>query len=212
MKSLSLLCLLGLSLGLLSCDKMEAPPFSAAPESGEREESIPVIFQSKDILPGSKEAYFSSTWKNDIPRSIAHDIPSMDKEARGAYSYLGAARVFKSICRFDLPEWVEPIKGVFSVSMRRSGPVRHSTAEYTIDPARRAELEKLIVEATEAETAHRHKLVFVTQPIYGEQSSARFASFEHNPAEKVKERTYILLKDDGTITLRVSRGPVGWDD
>lgn len=209
MKSHSLLCLLLLSWGLLSCDKKATHPSATAPKPEKRVESIPLKFQSEEVLPGSKEVYSSPIWENDIPLSIAHETPSMDKKARGVYSYLGSARVFKSICGFDIPEWVEPIKGDFSVSLRRSGAVRLSTVEYKIDPARRAELEKLITEANAREFPQRTPVIFYPST---SQVGARVGYISFKPDGKVKESMAARLEEDGTVVLMASQGPVGWDD
>lgn len=203
------LCLFLLSWSLLSCDNKEISPSVSVPEAGEKTEPIPERFRSMDVLPGSKEDMARYVKPGETPRLLAHDVAPLDKEARGAYSYLGAARVFKSICGFDLPEWVEPLKGSYSVDIRRRGPVRHSNVEYKIDPARRSELERLIVEASKSAFPQRHQITFVpSSSLVG----ARVGPVAFESDGKVKESMAVRLEADGKVVLRASRGPVGWDD
>jgi hypothetical protein len=209
MKSSSLLFLLLLPLGLLSCDKKGArlPTVAAKPE----EKEVPTLskFQSREVLPGSRDNFSRPNRPQDTPKSLAHDTPSMDKKARGSYSYLGAAREFKAICGFNLPDWVEPLKGGFSVFHSGGGFVRQSTLEYKIDPARRAELEKLIAEANAREFPQRAPVIFHSTSGPAVSSGAHI---DFKPDGKVKESMAVRIDEEGIVTLRASLGPVGWDD
>jgi hypothetical protein len=208
MKSHSLLCLLLFSWGLLSCDKKEPRPLTAASKSEETEAPIPLKFQAGKLPSGSQEDYDRYVKAGGDP-SIADDIPPLDREVTGVYSSLGAARVFKAICGFDIPNWMKPLKGNFFVSIRKSGSVRQSWLEYKIDPARRAELEKLITEANTREFPQRHPVKFYsgTSPAV---SSSAYIDFK--PDGKVKESMAVRIDEEGIVTLRASLGPVGWDD
>jgi hypothetical protein len=208
MKSYSLFYLLLLSYGLVSCDKKEASSSTAASRSEEKEAPIPIKFQSKKLPPGSQEHYDRSVKAGGSP-SIAHDIPPLHREARGVYSTLGAAKEFKALCGFDLPGWVEPLKGNFNISMRKSGAVRQSILEYKIDPTRRAELEKRIAEANAREFPQRYPVIFVQS---SSQPGARVGSIGVIPNGKVKESMAVRIEEGGTVVLIASRGPVGWDD
>ncbi len=212
MKSQSLLCLLLLPWILLSCGKKEdssiAKENSSGGEAGQDIAPLSSRHQSKKLPPGSQEDYDRYVKAGGGP-SIAHDNPPLDREATGVYSSLGAARVFRSICGFDIPEWVEPLKGNYFVDIRRHGPVRQSWLEYKIDPARRTELEKLITEANAREFPQRHPVKFYSgsNPAV---SSGAYIDFKSDG--KVKESMAVRIDEEGIVTLRASRGPAGWDD
>lgn len=215
MKPEFLLCLLLLPSSLVCCRKKE----TSHPATGESsraagvepiDHGIPPAskYKSERLPRGSQEDYDRYVKAGGTP-SIAHDTPPMDKMASGIYSYLGAARQFKAICGFDLPDWVEPVKGNFTVSIRNSGAVRQSWLEYRIDPARRAELERLISEANARQFPQRHPVEFVQS---SSQPGTRVGFIDFKPDGNVKERMGATLEEDGTVTLRSSRGPVGWDE
>jgi hypothetical protein len=203
--------LLLFSWGLVSCGKTKDPSPLKENSSGAGEDIAPLSsrYQSKEVLPGSREVFERDVRPGQTRRTLAHATPSMDKDSLGNYSYLGAAREFKAICGFDLPDWVEPREGNFTVSVKRSGPVRHSWLEYQIDPARRAELEKLITEANAREFLQRHPVKFYSG---SDPAVSSGAYIDFKPDGKVKESMAVSIDDKGTVTLRASRGPVGWDD
>jgi hypothetical protein len=215
MRSNLLPFLLVLSWGLVSCDKTKDPFPSKENSSGAKagQGIVPQSsrHQSKEVLPKSREVFERNVRPGQMRRTLVHDTPSMDKDSLGNYSYLGAAREFKAICGFDLPDWVEPREGNFTVSVKRSGPVRHSWLEYQIDPARRAELEKLITEANAREFLQRHPVKFYSG---SDPAVSSGAYIDFKPDGKVKESMAmaVSIDDKGTVTLRASRGPVGWDD
>lgn len=202
-----------LSCFFVSCGKRRStvtPPSSSSAEvTSSLGAEIPSQYESLEVLPGDKAVFDRPVDPGQMPRTLVHDTPSMDKQSWGNYSYLGAAKAFKAICGFTPPEWVKPLTGTFYVSLRKSGTVVQSVLEFQIDPEKRTDLEKLIVEANAREFPQRLPVIFYSgsnPPV----SSGAYIDFKADG--KVKESMAVAIDEKGTVTLRASRGPVGWDD
>lgn len=102
---------------------------------------------SPDVLPGSAKILKARLHPNDPPAFLAHDTPALDRRAKGAYSYLGAAREFRNLCGIDLPDWLTPKKGGYHVSRSGKSFRCSSTLQFKIDPQRRDELKQLLSQA-----------------------------------------------------------------
>lgn len=170
---------------------------------------MPSKYESMEVLPGDKEIFSRPVEPGQMPRTLIHDSPLMNRQSWGNYSYNGAAKAFRTICGFNPPDWVEPLKGTFSVSIRRSGSVVQSLLEFKIDPARRSELEKLIVESNAREFPQRWPVIFYSDSSIPDSSGA-YIDFKADGKEK--ESMAVRIDEKGVVTLRASRGPVGWDE
>ncbi len=101
---------------------------------------------SIDVLPANAEMLKRPITPNNPARILAQDTPTLDREASGPYSYLGAAREFKYCTGADMPDWVKPVEGRYTVSKRAPGFLCNTKLVYEVDSARYSELQRLITE------------------------------------------------------------------
>ena len=197
-----------ISCGLVSCDRNVNPPRN--PETLTKTPAAPVhrTFQADDVLPGSREAY-ERLVRNGGKAELADDIPSMSSEGIHFYSRVGSARAFMAICGFQMPDWVEPLEGRAGVSQVSGGTLRTSDLEYRIPTKKRSELERLMVEANTREHPRRLPVTFYRS---SREEGARVGYINFKPDGVVDESMGVIIKSDGVVRLRASRGPVGWED
>ena len=127
---------------LFGCDQAQptADSSKTASPPGQASSSKSTRPFSKEVLPGNLSDFAKPVGEGQTPRTIVHDTPPMDREARGFYSDLGAANEFKAICGFELSEWVEPINGRYYITVNGSIFVSQASLKYKIDPNQRDEL------------------------------------------------------------------------
>jgi hypothetical protein len=196
-----------------SCDKRSVsnsgPTTNPVEVIADAGEPIPLKYGSMEVLPGDKALFNRPVAPGQTARRLIHDTPSIDTQSSGNYSYLGAAKAFKAICGFNPPDWLEPINGRFSVSIRKDGPVVQSVFEFKINPEMRLELEQLIIEANARQFPQRRPITFFPSST---SPGRRVGYIDFFPNAELKEAMAVTLEENGTVTLRASRGPLGWDD
>ena len=190
---------------LVSCGSKEVAPVQPASNS----EAIGRL-QSKNVLPGNQERFLQQSGQTTDPVILAHDTPSLNQEARGPYSFLGAAKEFSSICGLVMPDWVLPIEGEYNVGKISGEFVSQARLEFKIDPLRRDELIGMITEGTAIRRIGIPRLIFGSQQIEN-QAPARFTSYAVIVNSKRSDKITIGLFSDGTVKLSNKRGPEGWD-
>jgi hypothetical protein len=166
---------------------------------------------SKEVLPGSQARFATPAGEGEIPNTLIHDTPPMDKKAHGQYSYLGAANEFTSICGFEMPEWVQATEGEYYITKHGKNFISQAQIQYVIDPARLDELAGLIVENVAKQRPNLYAITFSMQPIPG-KPDAKSAGYEIKTESGRVDAYSMVLFADGNITLSNTRGPKGWDN
>lgn len=199
--------------GLSSCGKertADVPGQTPTPGNASANPGVGSTY-TKEVLPGSTHWLNREITHTDAPIVVAHDVPRMDREAAGPYSYLGAEREFETICGFPLPSWIEPVSGEYSVSLRsqtRNAWVSHALIHYQTDPARREELANLISGAYSRRWPERAPLQwFLEKPpsVAPEHMAMGFRILDgSNRLFDVR----IIMHADGRVSISNARGEV----
>ena len=166
---------------------------------------------SKDVLLGNRERFQSQIGDEIDPRKLAHDTPSMEKEARGPYSYQGAAREFKDICGIAMPDWVQPIEGEYSVGKISGKFVSQAHLLFKIDPMKIPELQHSILQAYPRRWPKALPLVPIQVP--SDSNGISYWGIQYQIIENGQYlyNVSVALDSNGGIRISNTRGSTDWD-
>jgi hypothetical protein len=194
---------------LLGCDQPQ-PATGTSKTPATTEEDSPRSL-SKEVLPGSKARFANPVGEGQMPRTLAHDTPSMKEEARGQYSYLGAANKFKRICGFKMPEWVEPTEGEYYITKHGERFVSQASLKYKTDPVHIDALKAMVSKAYSKRWPEKVPLAInLSQP---DPTGPAYWQTSYHILGKNYDSSSVTIGGDseGSISVFNTIGPEDWD-
>jgi hypothetical protein len=199
----------GIAIVLSSCNRndppnvlVQAPPAVAVPKDS--------FSTSKEILLGSRLKFDYTPRPGSALIETAYEVPRMDRLLRGPYSYQGAFAEFKAMCGFELPRWINPVKGDYIVHKTSGSFVCQANLHFQTDPNRIGELGELVSDANKLRWPDRGFMSTTFQ--HPDPSTRKFMQGSYLVEEgKIQNKVRITIFEDGEVIISNARGVAGWD-